>query len=157
MNTALGDEPLDSSEEQPRTVKGADHTIKTFGSFSYDASSGLTVSSSGSAYIKFPAIPDFKLSKVTIATSSTAPNPTTVTYPAYITPTYGTTNAEAIAAAVASTADLGRTGLTNPNVLTLTNPAANTAYYLFLPPQTGKTTGYQTMIMEFHLEYQPAS
>ena len=107
------------------------------------------------AYIKFPAIPEYKLAKVTIATSATAPNPSTLTYPAYITPTYGSTNAEAIAAAIGSTSNLGRTGLANPNVLTTTNPAANTAYYLFLPPQTGKTTGYQTMIMELHLEYQP--
>ncbi len=107
------------------------------------------------AYIKFPAIPEYKLAKVTIATSATAPNPSTLTYPAYITPTYGSTNAEAIAAAIGSTSNLGRTGLANPNVLTTTNPAANTAYYLFLPPQTSKTTGYQTMIMELHLEYQP--
>ena len=107
------------------------------------------------AYIKFPAIPDYKLAKVTIATSSTAPNPASTKYPAYITPTYGNSNEEAIAAAIASTDDLGRTGLANPNVLTTTNPAANTAYYLFLTPQTGKTTGYQTMILEFHLEYQP--
>ena len=72
LNTALGDEPLDSSEEQPRTVKGADHTIKTFGSFSYDASSGLTVSSSGSAYIKFPAIPGKALSEVYVQSSLTS-------------------------------------------------------------------------------------
>ena len=69
---ALGEGAFDSSSEQPRMIVGTDYTVFVKGAFTYDTSSGLAVSSSGNAYIRFPAIPGKTLSEVCIQTASSS-------------------------------------------------------------------------------------
>lgn len=69
LDRALGDGAFDASTEQPRTIAQTDHTVFVKGAFAYDTSSGLTVTSSGNAYIRFPAIPGKTLSEVCVQTA----------------------------------------------------------------------------------------
>ena len=69
---ALGEGTFDASAEQSRTVDQTDYTVFVKGSFTYDTSSGLTVTSSGNAYIRFPAISGKTLSEVCVQTASSS-------------------------------------------------------------------------------------
>lgn len=108
----------------------------------------------GFAYMKFPAIEGYKLTRVVLITPAVA---STTKFPVYITTTYGSSNAEAIANPLAYCENVGRKGLADPNVLTLNNPAANTAYYLFMPQTSNYTSAFQYQFLEINLTYTPVS
>ncbi|MBR1869322.1 MAG: BACON domain-containing protein [Bacteroidales bacterium] len=107
------------------------------------------------AYIKFPAIEGYKLAAVSVYTSNAASS--SQKFPVYITTTYGTSNAEAIATALASSEDVGRKGNDDPTALNLSGTAANTSYYLFMPAMSGSTTAYQYQFRRITLTYKDAN
>jgi len=105
----------------------------------------------GFAYIKFPAISGFKLDKVEIVSPNVASSNTN--FPTYITPTYGSSNAEAKAAAVTPVINLLRNSTA---VYNLSGSVDNTSYYLFMEPNGGTSTttnGY--LISSITLTYNP--
>ena len=107
------------------------------------------------AYIKFPAIEGYKLAAVSVYTSNAASS--SQKFPVYITTTYGTSNAEAIATALASSEDVGRKGNDDPTALNLSGTAANTSYYLFMPAMSGSATTYQYQFRRITLTYKDAT
>lgn len=105
----------------------------------------------GFAYIKFPAISGFKLDKVEIVSPNVASSNTD--FPTYITPTYGSSNAEAKAAAVTPVINLSRNSTA---VYNLSGSVDNTSYYLFMEPNGGtSTTANGYLISSITLTYNP--
>lgn len=96
------------------------------------------------AYIKFPAIEGVRLTKVTVVTSPSCKASTSN----YITSTYGTDNADALAHKVSEVYDFAPTSETAYEY-ELTDTELNTAYYLML------AGGTEYQILSVEVRYMP--